>query len=354
MGKGSLRHRRRGAVLVLLVLALFVILAMGALVVDSGLARWQRARIAGAADAAALEGLRNGREAARQFAGLALDTDWDVESGDEWTLELNAGNAPRGDLVAGRYLPGESHAVGEDGRREDFEPGAANADAFIVRIRATGGEQQPGVASNREAVPFVFGQTVNRPREARETGIGVQATAIARWNRALSVGRAYPELGLVGAAPIAMDRATWEGLIPGTEAEFQATETGSVRLFVPRAISAGEAFLAQLPTEFELPAAPREGYAVIFAALPGEPEATGRAVGFGRVQFRRVGGLGNQFPARVVVTRLASQRAPANATVALTGEMAPLSEPGARLFLREFDTLRTGLLAPGLVRAESR
>lgn len=192
------------------------LLGLAALVIDVGLARLTQAQMQCAVDAAALEGLRSGRQAASDLVARAFDDDLDLATEDDrlgagpllefddglagelhasrtlqraapgWKptrsdgtvgLELNLGNATHGDLVAGTYsartdLDGDGvletrarHVEDDDYERDDFTAAdaasATGAPAFLVRLRRTpdlyGLDRQPGVSAGGPALPFLFG-----------------------------------------------------------------------------------------------------------------------------------------------------------------------------------------------------
>ncbi len=210
------RPRRRGNVLVLVAMLLLGLLGLAALVIDVGLARLTQAQMQCAVDAAALEGLRSGRQAASDLVARAFDDDLDLATEDDrvgagpvlefddglagelhasrtlqraapgWKptrsdgtvgLELNLGNATHGDLVAGTYSPrtdldGDGvpetrarHVEDDDYERDDFTVAdavsATGAPAFLVRLRRTpdlyGLDREAGVSAGGPALPFLFG-----------------------------------------------------------------------------------------------------------------------------------------------------------------------------------------------------
>jgi hypothetical protein len=195
------QHGRRGNVLVLFALLVFVLFAVAALVIDMGLAFTTRRQMQTAVDSAALEGLRHRddpvvaekqrdrarRQAASTLAAAVFDDDLDPEDGDPQGfgagpvfdltpgvgaanaletvrpgtppvykpqrhdstpgLELNLANEKHGDMVAGTFGPNPAYPAGtaqdEDQSydRRDFVPADAassgSAGAFLVRMRRT-------------------------------------------------------------------------------------------------------------------------------------------------------------------------------------------------------------------------
>lgn len=138
------------------------------------------------------------------------------------TLERNAGDAPAGDQVAGRYVADASHAEGNDYARPDFTPGGSSPPSFLVRLRRSREEAVPGVVSSGPTLPFLFG----RPGVARVEGEGynprvdgitVRATAIADARCAQSVGARVLAPPLVGHTGFAIDLGAWNALPEPTD-----------------------------------------------------------------------------------------------------------------------------------------
>ncbi|MCI0455560.1 MAG: pilus assembly protein TadG-related protein [Gemmataceae bacterium] len=252
-GKPDLRQSqsgRRGTVLAYFALVVVVLLGLGALVIDLGLARMTQRQLQSAADAAALEGMRlrddpdkpdpQTREAARReaasrvvaeyFAGapplLELTGGIPVSGTDfrasqritqgkptpyQQGLKPNLDNDPAGDLVSGKYLAGPTitHREENDYERDDFVPGDGEASGFLVRLRMTGETPDEGTAGPR--VPILFGRgSLIRP-DTKARGVAVRATAIASARPVWSVGAARPEqeLRLEGYTPFALEQSAW-------------------------------------------------------------------------------------------------------------------------------------------------
>src|SRR5258705_5452742 len=170
--------------------------AMLSLIIDIGYARVAQGQMQNAADAAAIEGIRQRdavadrarREAVNTVVGWTFDDNFDPTDGDadfqfgagpvldltegatslhglqtssvpdqhvyKPNLQPNLGNAPEGDMVSGRFcysadpLPSENVAYEMQDTvcgqpqlgagayaRNDFNPRGANANAFLVRLR---------------------------------------------------------------------------------------------------------------------------------------------------------------------------------------------------------------------------
>jgi hypothetical protein len=249
----SCGRRRRGYVLVLVIMLLFGLMGLAALAIDVGFARLAQSEMQTAVDSAALEGLRNGpaTAAARQQAsnivtemfsngtdtggetvqyGAGPVVDFSGGVGDPnlaagqlmqngnpplyqpGDLQANIGNAPEGDMVAGAYGVNSAYdtalSADEDANynRRDFTPStgtaAAASTAFLVRMRRTnnpnGLDNEAGVSSAGPPLPFLFGRGSMMARSGTgnndlsvSSGITVRATAIAGPQPAKSVGPAY-------------------------------------------------------------------------------------------------------------------------------------------------------------------
>jgi putative Flp pilus-assembly TadE/G-like protein len=254
-------------VLVQIALVVFAMCAMLSLIIDIGYAHITQAQMQNAADAAAIEGIRQRdavpnpavadaarREAANTVVGWTFDDNFDPTDGDadyqfgagpiidltegatslhglqtssipdvhvyKPNLQPNLGNAPEGDMVSGRFcysgdpLPSENAAYelqdtvcGQPQRgagpytRNDFNPGGANPNAFLVRLRRSNdyqdleGQTDPDVGSSGPALPLTFGKATtihgDDPTAAysvRRDGLTVRATAIAETRPALHLG----------------------------------------------------------------------------------------------------------------------------------------------------------------------
>src|SRR2546423_238615 len=232
------------------------------LIIDIGYAHVTQAQMQNAADAAAIEGIRQRdrladparREAVNTVVGWTFDDNFDPTDGDadyqfgagpiidltegatslhglqtssipdvhvyKPNLQPNLGNAPEGDMVSGRFcysadpLPSENVAYelqdtvcGQPQRgagaytRNDFNPGVANPNAFLVRLRRSNdyqdleGRTDPDVGSSGPALPLMFGKatTIHGDDPAatysvRRDGLTVRATAIAETRPALHLG----------------------------------------------------------------------------------------------------------------------------------------------------------------------
>jgi len=249
---------------------------MLSLIIDIGYAHITQAQMQNAADAAAIEGVRQRdtlpdparRDAVNTVVGWTFDDNFDPTDGDadyqfgagpiidltegatslhglqtssipdvhvyKPNLQPNLGNAPEGDMVSGRFcysgdpLPSENAAYelqdtvcGQPQRgsgpytRNDFNPGGANPNAFLVRLRRSNdyqdleGQTDPDVGSSGPSLPLTFGKATtihgDDPTAAysvRRDGLTVRATAIAETRPVVRFG--MPQAGARGMAPFAL------------------------------------------------------------------------------------------------------------------------------------------------------
>ncbi|HUE69895.1 MAG TPA: Tad domain-containing protein [Pirellulaceae bacterium] len=260
-----LRHRRRGYTLVIFTLLFFCLMALGAIIIDIGLARMTQRQMLSAVDAAAVDGLRGRdrldspdsetmrRQSASDLAAQVFDDDLDPASGDprsfgagprieltdgipvspefsasqlitipnppvyDPVLRLNVDNASEGDLVAGTYdnALGLTHMENSDYSRDDFAPTAEGDDAFLVRMRRTTETFDPAVGESGGTIPYLFGRGSLLNVAVRGRGIAVRATAIAQARRAMAIGRRALEspAAFPGALPFVVEISQWPSLV---------------------------------------------------------------------------------------------------------------------------------------------
>lgn len=291
-------HSRRGGyVLVLFALAAVIVFGFAALVIDLGFARLTQAQMNSAVDTAALEGLRfrdsltdeERRQAASDMAALVFDDDLDPTNGDSLNfgagplvnfsdgialpdtdfraaetmsipdvpvydpiLQVNSGNDPAGDMVAGNYDydPTLLHIEQPDYSRDDFNPTAVtDANAFLVRMRRTNESIDPGlgVGSNAPPIPFLFGRGTVADPDTKAIGIPIRSTSISDATPAMSVGRARPAgLEIPGALPFVLRRSQWNALADGVSPLVTVMATGEISVsgVIPDPTSEGEGFVA--------------------------------------------------------------------------------------------------------------
>lgn len=255
--------RRSGYVLLLVAMLLFGLMALAALTVDIGLARFTQSKMQVAADLAVLEGMRRSpSEASDLVRGLYRDDD-DAEDArkaertvllEDGLSDLNASarmtfgrfvpdlqlneddNEDHGDFVRGtfRYVDPDTnervrHAEGPDYRRDDFGRNALGT-ALLARLRRTpvglnSLDRDDPISSSGDPLPFLFGMgTMIRGADPddpavyspRHHGLTVRATAIADLRPVLVVGAPVPAAphDRPRATRIALELAAWEALDP--------------------------------------------------------------------------------------------------------------------------------------------
>lgn len=402
---------------------------MLSLIIDIGYAHITQAQMQNAADAAAIEGVRQRdvladparRDAVNTVVGWTFDDNFDPTDGDadyqfgagpiidltegatslhglqtssipdvhvyKPNLQPNLGNAPEGDMVSGRFcysgdpLPSENAAYelqdtvcGQPQRgagpytRNDFNPGGANPNAFLVRLRRSNdyqdleGQTDPDVGSSGPSLPLTFGKATtihgDDPTAAysvRRDGLTVRATAIAETRPALHLGvpqntAASPALapfvlidtcvqspaGAPVTVPVTINQMT--GVITRTNAP-----GGPCGYFYPpRPIppvpgtvalrTVGDQAPALLPVTCQSPLAtsfPVPRYVPIYSQMSVGPN---RVVGFARVTWARVANCppNPNAPFAATIVRAASVVARFNATAILTGGF-PAALPPAQI-----------------------
>ncbi len=245
----SLRRSRRGVSLILFVFFVFIGFAVGAILVDLGMARVTQREMQTAAKTGALEGLRQrdvlpagtDRQNARNLVRAVFDDNYnfaadpyDFGAGPTFNLaggfggglaasqtvshtgsykpipQLNDGtsgppiNEPHGDMLTGNYDFSQRHDEGYNGgnkyERDDFPSGFAGPvhNSFLMRLRRTndifGLDNIAGVSSGGPSLPYFFGRgawltdTGPGTYNPRTDGISLHATAIADGQVVLGAG----------------------------------------------------------------------------------------------------------------------------------------------------------------------
>jgi hypothetical protein len=363
-------------------LLIFGFVGIAALVIDMGYVSLSRLQMQAAADAAALEGVGQGRAAAHDMAAAVFagprseivlsggvteihanqllsisDGAADVYRPD---LETNSGNATEGDMVSGAYVypPAASSCDApvpfshecQDYTRNDFTPDPAGS-ALLVRLRRT---NEAGIAggSAGKPLPVLFGRlTLLETMSARATAIADPR------GRALRVG--LPNGAIEGVTPFALDAPA--DLPPGHSSIWPAlVSTSSVQVTVNPSGLIFDA-LSQVvgvypdPSQAPLLTVGQEvpdihsasacfdvtGYVPLYQPIAGTP----RVIGFGHVKLTALGPC----PGAVQITLLAAPSA-GNATAHLVDGIPVASPADAAAVLAANETL-TGLLqVPVLVR----
>jgi hypothetical protein len=392
-----IKARRGGYVLVLFALAAVIVFGFAALVIDLGFARLTQAQMNSAVDSAALEGLRfrdsltdeERRQAASLMAALVFDDDLDPTNGDALSfgagplvnfsdgialpdtdfraaetmsipdvpvydpdLQLNSGNDPAGDMVAGSYDPTRSHGEQSNYSRADFNP-TAGTDAFLVRMRRTNEtfDDSLGISSNAPPIPFLFGRGSVAGLDAKANGIPVRSTSIAATTPAMSVGSAIRNgaVEVPGALPFVLRRSQWNAFGDGTSTLASVTAGGAIKLSGVTAIygeglvvtasgeSTARAFGDPLIVDVPGDSANFVTQMLAFAAHPSGGSVTGyvpivgdlssavsdRIIGFAYVDSLSDAG-GGQFN----LTKRAGRIVASNASAAITTSVNPLVVSG--------------------------
>ncbi|MBV9122026.1 MAG: hypothetical protein JO112_01540, partial [Planctomycetes bacterium] len=261
--------------------------------------------------------------------------------------------------------------------RQDFvlvDPtNSPKADAFLVRLRRTndlqGLDNIPGVSSNGQPLPYLFGRGSLLNPEAKARGITVRATAIAQARPAVSVGVPFAELNppLPGVTPFGLDRlALWDspnftpqsslnatvdprGNITITSPGFSAPPQGL--FFSTPLTSIGQEVIEPAPVSENLKF-PITGYVPIFQVVEnstGQKPLT-RVIGFGRITMILAQGTPGQTPLNVQLMKLPSIIAPENASAVLAYPFAVTDQTEALNVFEALKNFHDPLLAPALVR----
>ena len=386
--------------LVQVALFIFAMSAMLSLIIDIGYAHITQGQMQSAADSAAIEGIRQRdamgdparREAVNTVVGWTFDDNFDPTDGDadyqfgagpiidltegatslhgmqmssvpaqhvyKPNLQANPGNAPEGDMVSGRFcysadpLPSESVAYEMQDTvcgqpqlgagtytRNDFNPGGANPNAFLVRLRRSNeyqdleGRTDPDVGSSGPSLPLTFGKatTIHGDDPAatysvRRDGLTVRATAIAETRPALHLG--VPQLGQPPIAPFVIADSCVGNVIgvsfivsanPTTGVMTRPGITGPCGRLVasagaPRTV--GQMVPLVLPPPCQPQNFPMLSYSPVSSQMSTGPD---RIIGFARVTWTRAC---PPAPPTITITRMPSIVAPSNATAMLPAGFA--------------------------------
>ena len=238
-------RRRRGGILILVILLMFAIFAVAGLLIDIGMARLTQTRLQSVTDAAALDGgwqmaLGSDQTAIRDAAadrtdelfgtwspktlefegGYDLDGDGVLESSQKIntttigqpilpSLNHNTSNESSGDIVLGDHddslipstLPGLP--TGYD-RSPGFVVDSDSPNSILVRLRRTNEESIPGGTAWGN-LPYLWARGSLLGFGAKGQGIAVRGETIAKLTPATAVGDAISELlppALAGAIPV--------------------------------------------------------------------------------------------------------------------------------------------------------
>lgn len=179
-------RQRRGTVLILFVMLLFVFLGFCALIIDLGMARVAQRQMQSAVDTAALESFRHRDDpAAAATHANAMMSSVLGRARNSLQLRPNSENDQAGDIVQGTYGVGVTHSDYSDEQadysRRDFRLKGELHDGVLVRLRRTNetfANDDPN-SSAGPAVPLLFGLGTTVNSQQKLTGIPVRATAIA-------------------------------------------------------------------------------------------------------------------------------------------------------------------------------
>jgi hypothetical protein len=247
-------------------------------------------------------------------------------------LQTNATNEQYGDMVSGTYCPQSQPSVEyDDYSRNDFNSTCPSVDpppSFLVRLRRTNNPQNlddvAGVSKNYGTIPFLFGLGTTIPRP---NGVTVRATAIANAYPALRVGAPIATPATPGMTTASLNRMCWDALPPSVATDpspLCVTPFASPANTVGDPVTTGGTSPADTPVSNGMPV---NGYLPIFDI------STSQVVGFGFVNI--TGGM---------VTRMDGHVATANATAVVP---SGFTVPGPGLLTA---TTEGALLAPTLVR----
>jgi hypothetical protein len=227
------KSQRRGGILMLVVILLFVLMAITGLLIDVGMARLTQARMQSVTDAAAIDGgwqmaLGSDQTEIRDAVihrtdelfetwspkrlefqgGYDLNNDGIFESSPEidpdttgeplrHSLNQNLNNEPAGDIVLGNYdetlipnvLPGQPN--GYD-RTPVFVADADDPDSILVRLRQTEEQAIPGGTSEGN-LPYLWSRGSLLDLGLKGQGMAVRSESIANLSPATAVGSANSE-----------------------------------------------------------------------------------------------------------------------------------------------------------------
>lgn len=279
---------KRGSVLVIFALSLFIIFALAALAIDMGILRLTQRQMQTASDGAAIRGLQlrdsttDRRIAARDAVSNVFDDDFDTASDafafgagpiynitsaipddlDGGTilstsvydpvLQTNPDNFAHGDMLSGDYDFLERHDEGYNGgnyyERDDFPSGfdelasLTPPNSFLVRLRrtrnATGLDSVADVSSSGPTIPLIYGRGAPLASggggfDPRVDGFTISAVSIADAQPTISFGPEYSTTlfspsGIPGLSYYALDTDFWSVLPVGVWIEAAIQADGSI------------------------------------------------------------------------------------------------------------------------------
>ena len=279
------RRQRRGGILILVLMLLFVMLAIAGLLIDVGMARLTQARMQSVTDAAAIDGgwqmsLGSDQTSVREAVanrtddlfetwgpkrlefegGYDLDGDGILESSQTIrtetlgeriypSLNQNLNNASAGDIVLGNYdqnaipnaLPGLP--TGYD-RGSSFIADVDDPNSVLVRLRRTDEQNIPGGTSDGN-LPYLWSRGSTLSFGLKGRGIAVRSETIASLSPATAVGDATSDLlpSVLNAA-IPLTEVLSETLSRNSLMSFSgAPQIGATVIDAPNATVTGTGYL---------------------------------------------------------------------------------------------------------------
>ncbi|MEM1069753.1 MAG: Tad domain-containing protein [Planctomycetota bacterium] len=324
---------RRGYALVIFAMMLFGLFAMAALVIDIGFVRLAQRQMQTAADAAALEGLRNEGDASITFAmrqdeatqiiEFTFDDDLNPGNGDDGIAGAGGqfGAGPLVDFSGGVSDPNlaASQLLTIDPNNIAYKPqmqqGLETTGQFRVSLQRGGSlDNSAAIFSRGPAVPLLFARGSLVDRELIRNGITVRASAVAEARPVVRLWQAS-SLGL-SLQPVAFEVSNW-GATPTNAVSIVSDISDG--LMVGQTIVTGASVTPTNP-----------GYCAIYEAV------SNRVIGFGR--------LGQTNPVTGVV---ASRNASARLSDAWES-LGPLTGNDRAAMLESNRTLTHALMAPVL------
>ncbi len=227
---GGVKEARRGAVLILVVMLLFALLAIAGLLIDIGMARLTQAHMQSVSDAAAIEGgwqlamgadeettrdavVRRAAEMSESWGPhrIELEDGYVLGGGEKPEssqtinrdslgdpvrpmLDPNVDNDIAGDIVLGEYVRGEvpddlpGLPIGYD-RSPAFEPDVNDPNAILVRLRRTGEDDIAG-GTSAERLTYLWSRGSLLDFGLKGCGIAVRSESIAKLAPVVAVGTA--------------------------------------------------------------------------------------------------------------------------------------------------------------------
>lgn len=283
-------------------------------------------------------------------------------------LQPNAGNAPHGDMVKGKYERDAGYPADEsrdelaDYSRRDFVN--SGDDAFLVRMRRTGGadiDNVAGVSSSGPQSPLLFGRwgTLHSGVTVRATSIAaVGATNVSGFpyslGRAKSVGIADAISGTQGLAPFVLERAFWETATNWTINPDAELATAKITIDADEIQFAGESVgrffdpdAERMLTIGQIPQTMGQiGQAkslTVYAPIVEVADTTTAIIGFAFVVLN-----GSQLERAIDGSELRSQIASGNASATPVGAL-PADQAELQAIFSSHEALQSPLLVPVLV-----